>query len=318
MNLRELLRNDFSDYIRRNFVKDACEFCGSTNEIHLHHIDKFHNLLMETLGELKLQELDSEDYDEMELKSIRNFMLAKQIRCEYKTLCKSCHMKLHGKEKYSDEYMEHYYNPYGGYIIVNIDKVKNIDSSMLFRYLKLCVNMNYDNYICNKKPNGKQSRKIKYENLNDLLGLGNTELYRTLKYFKDEKLISITDEKYIKINKNIATKGFCNYKNKYNIFINNINELYYNVGNFNHKLYGNTFKLLFESEHNYIDLDIQEITIKLGQANESNASRIFKKVNTPMKLIIKINKNRYMINPWLGYNSGFNNLFKDEIEKFYS
>lgn len=62
MNLREYLRAEWSQYIRPLIIKDKCEFCGSGVDLHLHHIDKFYNLLMETLEELQLQELDTEEY----------------------------------------------------------------------------------------------------------------------------------------------------------------------------------------------------------------------------------------------------------------
>lgn len=99
MNLREYLRNEWSQYIRPMMVKDECEWCGSSEELHLHHIEKFDSLLIETLNELQLQELDTMHYDEMELKMISNFMLAKQVKCKYQTLCKDCHTEEHKKER---------------------------------------------------------------------------------------------------------------------------------------------------------------------------------------------------------------------------
>ena len=86
MNLRDLLRRDFFYKIRYNFIKEKCEICGETNNLHLHHVDRFHNVLMETLEELQLNELDSDEYSDFELKCIRNFMMAKQVSIKYKTL----------------------------------------------------------------------------------------------------------------------------------------------------------------------------------------------------------------------------------------
>ena len=317
MNLRDILRNDFAEYIRSKLVGDKCEFCGSTKELNFHHIDRFHNSLMETLDELKLQELDTVHYDEMELKCIRNFMLAKQIKGEYKTLCRDCHMKLHGRERYSKEYKEHYYNPYGGYVIINTFEVKDIIPTMLFRFMKLCVNMNYDNIVCEYNSKGRIINKIKCNNetLMPMLKLNRTELYNTLVYLKDNKLIQTTDENYIKINKTIVTKGFCTYKSRYCIFTNNINSLYDSVENTNHKVFGNITKLLLNSEYNYINSKIKDIIFQLEQ---KNVTRAFEKMNNPKPLLVKVSKNKYMINPWFGYNSGFNNAFKSEIEKFNS
>ena len=98
----------------------------------------------------------------MELKMISNFMLAKQIKSEYKTLCRSCHMKLHVKEKYSDEYKNHYYNPNGGYIMIN--KKYFLENEMqlnhLFRFLYLATFINYDGYVIDKtkRKNNSKSR----------------------------------------------------------------------------------------------------------------------------------------------------------------
>lgn len=102
MNLREYLRAEWGQYIRPLIIKDKCEFCGSGEDLHLHHIDKFYNLLMETLEELQLQELDTEDYTKKELNLISHLMLSKQIRSRYKTLCKDCHFKIHNSEKYGN------------------------------------------------------------------------------------------------------------------------------------------------------------------------------------------------------------------------
>lgn len=109
MNLREYLRAEWGQYIRPLIIKDKCEFCGSEEDLHLHHIDKFYNMLMETLEELQLQELDTEDYTKEELNLISHLMLSKQIRSKYKTLCKKCHKKEHmieGKVIYNEKQLE--------------------------------------------------------------------------------------------------------------------------------------------------------------------------------------------------------------------
>lgn len=95
MNLREQLRNEWSQYIRPLIIKDKCEVCGTEEDLHLHYTDEFCNLLTETLAELQLQELDIELYSKEELNLISHIMLSKQIRCEYKTLCRECHKEEH-------------------------------------------------------------------------------------------------------------------------------------------------------------------------------------------------------------------------------
>lgn len=95
MKLEEYLRSDFNKYIRPLFIKSLCEVCESTERLELHHSIQFSKLLKVTLTELKLDRKDTKDYTKSELESIRNFMIAKQTKIEYKTLCKKCH----GKEK---------------------------------------------------------------------------------------------------------------------------------------------------------------------------------------------------------------------------
>ena len=36
-----ILRLDFNNYIRDNYIKDKRERCGSTENLHLHHVYKF-------------------------------------------------------------------------------------------------------------------------------------------------------------------------------------------------------------------------------------------------------------------------------------
>lgn len=247
MNLRETLRNDFTDYIRGKLVKEECEFCGSTKELNFHHIDRFHNSLIDTLDELKLQELNTEEYDSFELECIRNFMLAKQIKSEYKTLCKECHMKLHGKEKKSEVYKENYYNPFGGYIFINDENIlkSNIQSDMFFRFLYLCTYMNYDGYLIDES--GVVKKKLHYKDLNEkIFKMKKGIYYKITKFLIDNKFIIITKENHVIINKDFASKGFNNYKNRTKIFQNEFRKLYYSVGIKKHKKSGEQLLLFLK------------------------------------------------------------------------
>ena len=195
MNLREYLRAEWSQYIRPLIIKDKCEFCGSEEDLHLHHIDKFYNLLMETLEELQLQELDTEDYTKEELNLISHLMLSKQIRSKYKTLCKKCHFKIHNIEKFEEEYKRHYYNPNGSYIILDIDKLKElkIDNNILPRYIYLCCYSNYGNKLTIVTSKTRHKTILK-DDLFNIFTMGRMEVYRTLKELTDNELIQIEDE----------------------------------------------------------------------------------------------------------------------------
>lgn len=99
MTLKQFLRQDFNTKIRPFLIKSTCEVCGSdTEQLHLHHVTYFQDLLNETLAELQL-EFHDEDYEqhytENQLEMIRNIMLGKQMRIEYVTCCESCHLELH-------------------------------------------------------------------------------------------------------------------------------------------------------------------------------------------------------------------------------
>ena len=230
MELREQLRNEWSKYIRPLMVKEECEWCGCKEDLHLHHIDRFHNLLVETLEELQLQELDTEDYEEFELKQISNFMLAKQLKSEYKTLCKECHMKLHAKEKFTDEYKNHYYNPNGGYIQLSEElfKLEDLSSNTLTRFIKLCCNTTYDGIVKNKRNkaviNGKLSEYLMIK-----LNLSRAETFNFISEAKKFNLFEFKDD-MIYINKDFAQKGFINFKSVVKVFDKTFNELYDSMG----------------------------------------------------------------------------------------
>ena len=99
MTLRQLLRQDFGARVRPLLIKSTCEVCGSeTEQLHVHHVTYFQDLLSETLEELQLEFHDEEyeqHYTESQIEMIRNIMLGKQMRIEYITCCESCHLDLH-------------------------------------------------------------------------------------------------------------------------------------------------------------------------------------------------------------------------------
>ena len=48
MTLKQLLRQDFTSYIKPHFEKSECEVCGSdTEHLHVHHMTHFQDLLDE-------------------------------------------------------------------------------------------------------------------------------------------------------------------------------------------------------------------------------------------------------------------------------
>lgn len=53
------LRLDFNNYIRDNYLKDKCERCGSTENLHLHHVYKFSVQLERALDILKYSDKEN-------------------------------------------------------------------------------------------------------------------------------------------------------------------------------------------------------------------------------------------------------------------
>lgn len=317
MNLRETLRNDFTDYIRGKLVKNECEFCGGTKELNFHHIDRFHNSLIDTLDELKLQELNTEEYDSFELECIRNFMLAKQIKSEYKTLCKECHMKLHGREKKSEVYKENYYNPFGGYIFINDENIlkSNIQYDMFFRFLYLCTYMNYDGYLMD--PTQRANRKIHYEDINNkILHLKDSTFYKIVGFLTKNNFITITKDDLIIINRDYATKGFNNYKNRIKIFQDEFRKLYCSTPINRHRKSGELLCLYLELKEQKFKKSMKELSRLLG-TNNSNTTRLKKDINDVEINILKTNDdNINMFNPAIVYRGGLSGELKRSLEEY--
>ena len=72
------LRLDFNNYIRDNYLKDKCERCGSTENLHLHHVYKFSLQLKRALDILKYS--DKENFNDEEIMILRYVMLG--MKCK--------------------------------------------------------------------------------------------------------------------------------------------------------------------------------------------------------------------------------------------
>lgn len=100
MNIQQYQRNKFNLHIIPLIKNNECELCGDCNNLELHHTERFVDLLKETLSDLRLDYKESlYEYSNNELELITNVMLGKQIRSKYITVCKTCHIDIHTKEK---------------------------------------------------------------------------------------------------------------------------------------------------------------------------------------------------------------------------
>ena len=210
MNLREFLRDQWTEYIRKFLIKNKCEECEETEKLELHHAsERFEDLLMETLRELKLKEKDTNEYTNKELEMIDNIMLGKQLKIEHKTLCKIHHKKAHEEDK-----TPNIFNSMGGYFFVDISALKKegMSPSVLPRYIRLASSMDYNN-------------KLEGKYVQDALGMNMSEVLDLVEHLKKEGFIKISkhvvhfDEKFVK-------KGTCKF-NERNVFsVKNYNSVY--------------------------------------------------------------------------------------------
>lgn len=112
LELNQYLRVVVNDKVRHLFIKDSCEVCNSTNNLHLHHIKLFSKIVEESLVRLNLSRMDTGEYAENELESIVDIVLGKHVRIEYLTLCDVCHKDAHEDNwqtiTVNDKHKEHY------------------------------------------------------------------------------------------------------------------------------------------------------------------------------------------------------------------
>lgn len=94
--LRNKVINKFNDLVK----KDKCEMCGNPENLHVHHVYPFKQMLEDTLEELGYELKEVEEYTQLELRNIREKFLGKHLYYSYKTLCADCHLsKVHKKHK---------------------------------------------------------------------------------------------------------------------------------------------------------------------------------------------------------------------------
>lgn len=103
MKLTDYLRNKVSSKFNDLVKKDKCEICGSTEDLHVHHVYPFKDMINDTLEELGYKLKEVEEYTELELLNIKEKILGKHLYYSYKTLCADCHLsKVHKKYKEVD------------------------------------------------------------------------------------------------------------------------------------------------------------------------------------------------------------------------
>lgn len=93
------MRTIINNKIRPIYIKSSCEICNSTENLHLHHLKLFSQLISETLDYLQLPYLDTKEYDTQDLSMIVNITLGQHIQITYMTVCDNCHKDIHSHQK---------------------------------------------------------------------------------------------------------------------------------------------------------------------------------------------------------------------------
>ena len=146
MDLKLYERTYFNRYIVPMYKKDRCECRGATEDLDLHHEERFIESLRKTLKLFNLEEKDTSEYTEEELDIITNYMLGIQVKQKYKTLCGKCHIEEHSRRINYDE-------RYG------IETIRITDEGEVKEKLEYIKN-NYIPKILNKKLISKDKDEI--------------------------------------------------------------------------------------------------------------------------------------------------------------
>jgi hypothetical protein len=95
MELNAYLRVIVNNTVRPLFIKSQCDSCGNNNDLHLHHIKLFSDIVNETLERLNLTYQDTNDYKDNDLQNIIDIVLGTHLQVKFLTLCDQCHKLTH-------------------------------------------------------------------------------------------------------------------------------------------------------------------------------------------------------------------------------
>jgi hypothetical protein len=308
MKIRSYLRQEWNMYLRNVLLRDKCEFCGSTENLHVHHENRFHDLFTDTLRELEMLELEVKEYPEGDLNLLSNVMLGKQLKIEYKTLCKDCHMKLHTTKRKNGEYAQGSISEYGNYFFINLKELKEsgADGGLLIRFIRLCSFMDFSNKVRYGNAKGKKGLATT-KDLQEILGFSKNETIRTKNALIVNKLISINEDKTITINKKYATKGFAGEVERNIVFEKEFNKLYERINVTKHKPLGNTI---------YDDIS-REQTFKFSDTKYTSFNHKYRSLKEVEELenVFKTKGNAVMFNPQLFFFEGYQDI-REMIKRY--
>lgn len=210
---------------------------------------------------------------------------------------------------------------------------QDMNTAIKFRFLFLCTYINYKDSIIVSQD----GKPVKKSDFRILMKLPKKQFYEFVHYLEQNKLISYTKDKNIKVNKRICNKGDARSHTAYSrIFENTIREIYDSSKTREHKLLGLIFNLLpymhlnnnalcsnpEEEDYSFIDyLSCKKISAILGCSSRTFknmcALRITKNKERAV-ICIKLSGNKYgyVINPRLAYKGSKFNAAKSLIDMF--
>lgn len=94
MKLEQYIRAEINNKIIPLVKKDKCEICNSNENLEVHHVKPFAEILYETLNQLKLEYADTNKYTKKELNIITNIILGKHLKYKCITVCHDCHKNI--------------------------------------------------------------------------------------------------------------------------------------------------------------------------------------------------------------------------------
>lgn len=181
MELKQYLRTVIHNKVRPLFIEDKCETCGSDEDLHLHHVKFFKDIVEDVLDSLNLEYRDTNDYSQDELNLIVDVVLGKHLQIKYLTLCKDCHKHTHEDDHVDfgncSRHEEHY---------EQLDRAKEIKLNIYIEKVLLP----YLENISNKKLFDSEQRELSNLIINSEASTTSKIDYRTKK-LKPKKIREI-------------------------------------------------------------------------------------------------------------------------------
>ncbi len=98
MKLEQYIRAEINYKLIPLVKKDKCEICNSDENLEVHHVKPFAEILEECLNDLNVKRKDTNEYTKKELYMITDYVLGKHLRYKMKTVCHNCHKNIIHKE----------------------------------------------------------------------------------------------------------------------------------------------------------------------------------------------------------------------------